>query len=234
MLIAGFGLVCTLVGGGVIAKAISNSNQNILNKQYVTNLWRNLPAETLFPATIGMWDPQRRDQSGSKGWTRAALSSETSCGKALAGTLAEEAAERGCMAAMRASYVNDSGGTAATVVIIAFGKPDADNDLDAILDQAQHDKRDYGIRVLAAPGTKWTNSARAGSGAYSVQVPNAQLFVAATAGPVDGRRPGKIPQPWGDRDGDDNADRAPWAKASDGLSESISAHLAAQIDKARP
>src|SRR5687768_17476245 len=64
VLIAGFGLVCTLVGGGVIAKAISNSNQNILNKQYVTNLWRNLPAETLFPATIGMWDPQRRDQSG--------------------------------------------------------------------------------------------------------------------------------------------------------------------------
>ncbi|MEO3886039.1 hypothetical protein [Nonomuraea sp. B5E05] len=229
VLIAGFGVLCTLAGGGVIAQAFSNSNQEIYNQEYTKNLWRNLPAETLFPPAIGMRDPDRRDKPRG-GWTRVAISPETSCGKALAGGLAEEAKGRGCQTALRATYVDATGGTAATVAIVVFPADDSGNDLDAILYEAQREERDYGVRALPAKGVKWTDGARAGSGADSV----ATLFVAVTSGPADGRRAGRLPQPWGRRESDQRIDRSPWGEISTGLAESTTAHLRDQIQEARP
>ncbi|WP_165959979.1 hypothetical protein [Nonomuraea longispora] len=232
VLISLFGLLCTLAGAGVIAQAFSNSNQEIFNQRYAKNLWRNLPVETLFPPAIGMRDPDLRGekQDGGGGWTRAAVSPETSCGKALAGLLAEEAKKRGCQTVLRATYVDGTGGTAATIAIVVFPADDSGNDLDAILYEAQREKRDYGVRALPAKGVSWTDGARAGSGAAST----ATLFVAVTSGPADGRRAGKLPQPWGRRESDQRIDRAPWGEIADGLAESATAHLNDQIRKARP
>ncbi|WP_165974937.1 hypothetical protein, partial [Nonomuraea deserti] len=229
VLIACFGVLCTLAGGGVIAQAFSNSNQEIFNQRYAKNLWRNLPAETLFPPAIGMRDPDRRGDARG-GWTRAAISPETSCGKALAGGLAKEAQERGCQTALRATYVDGTGGTAATVAIVVFPADDSANDLDAILYEAQREERDYGVRALPAKGVDWTDGARAGSGADSV----ATLFVAVTSGPADGRRAGELPPPWGRREADQRIDRSPWGEIAAGLAESTTAHLRDEIQEARP
>ncbi|WP_220448225.1 hypothetical protein, partial [Nonomuraea diastatica] len=229
VLIALFGMACVLAGGGVIAKAFSNSNQEIFNRQYANNLWRNLPAETLFPPAIGMRDPDRRGAARGA-WTRAAISPETSCGKALTGGLAKEAKKRGCQAALRATYVDGTGGTAATIAIVVFPADDSGNDLDAILHDAQREERDYGVRPLPAKGVQWTDSARAGSGGNSA----GRLFVAVTSGPADGRRAGKLPQPWGRRESHQRYDRSPWGEISAGLAKSTTAHLTDQIEKARP
>ncbi|MBF8188537.1 hypothetical protein ITP53_22980 [Nonomuraea sp. K274] len=233
VLVAGFGLLSTLVGGGLIAQAISNANQEITNKEFVRNLWRNLPVETIFPATIGLRDPDHPGQSGDRGWTRAAVSSDTSCGEALTGGLAREARERGCQAAIRATYVDDTGGTAATVVIVAFGAPDADDDLDVILQDAQQEERDFGIRALPVSGARWRDNARAGSGGHSVWHPSATLFVAVTSGPADGRLAGRLPEPWGRSVTDQRADRSPWGETAKGMAKSTAAHLAAEIEKVR-
>ncbi|WP_166427331.1 hypothetical protein [Nonomuraea mesophila] len=232
VLISLFGLLCTLAGAGVIAQAFSNSNQEIFNQRYAKNLWRNLPVETLFPPALGMRDPDRRreEQSGGGAWTRAAVSNETSCGKALAGLLAKEAKKRGCQTVLRATYVDGTGGTAATVALVVFPTDESGNDLDAILYEAQREERDYGVRTLPAKGVRWTDGARAGSGASSA----GRLFVAVTSGPADGRRAGKLPPPWGNRESEQRIDRSPWGEMAEGLAKSTTAHLNDQIQKARP
>lgn len=45
-----------LAGGGMIAHAVTDSRRQVPNKLYA----RDLPAETLFPGTIGYLDPATR------------------------------------------------------------------------------------------------------------------------------------------------------------------------------
>lgn len=226
ILVGGFGLLVTLGGAGIIAQAVANSKQEIPSKEYSKDLWRNVPVEKLFPAAIGLQDPDKRQgDPDERGWTRAGVSSTTSCDKALSGELAKLASERGCVAALRASYVDDTGGTAATVAIVAFTRNEAKSDLDAILSEAQGEKRDYGVRALAAPGTQWKDAARAGSGGYSVPDPYTPLFVAVAAGPADGRRAGNLPVPWGGKEFLQEDDRSTWGKTAAGVAEDVAARL---------
>ncbi|NUW46864.1 hypothetical protein [Nonomuraea rhodomycinica] len=229
------GLPAVLAGGGLVAHAVADSRQQIPSKRYLRNLWRNLPVETLFPATIGLPDPGAREAGpgAGRGWTRAAVSPETSCGKALSGDLAREAGARGCVAAVRASYVDDTGGSAATIAIVAFGERDDTDDLDSVLRESRRDERDYGVRVLSAPGLAWADGARAGSGAWAVPDPDTPLLVAVTSGPVDGRRPGRLPPPWGRGEIQQQQDRSPWAETSVGLAESVVLRLSDEIGKVR-
>ncbi|GAA3160522.1 hypothetical protein GCM10010486_28350 [Nonomuraea roseoviolacea subsp. carminata] len=232
VLVAGFGLVSALGGGLLVQHAVRNSDQKIRNKQYSMDLWRNVPVEKMFPAAIGREDPEKKSDGpdDERGWTRAAISSSTSCDAALSGGLVKLAAQRGCVAALRATYVDDTGGTAATVAIIAFRDLSAKEDLgDHIRDG--RDKADHVVRALAAPGTQWKDAARTGDGGRAVFDMYTPMFVAVTAGPADGRRPGRLPDPWGNRPLEQKDDRSAWSSTAEGLAENVATRLANQIPK---
>jgi hypothetical protein len=218
-----------LGGGAVVAQAVSNSHQEIRNKEYAHNLWRNEPAETLFPAALGRQDPKKKenDPKIERGWTRVAISPDTSCAKALSGAVAKEAAQRGCVAALRATYVDDTGGTAATIAIVMFGDPKVALDLgDLVHDKADADRPDHAVHALAAPGITWNDAVRAGSGGYNVLDIYTPCAVVASAGPVDGRKAGRLPQPWGRQSYDQRMDREPWSATAEGLAKSLAWRLA--------
>ncbi|MEU6711399.1 hypothetical protein ABZ897_07935 [Nonomuraea sp. NPDC046802] len=231
LVVAGFGLLAVLGGGALIAHAYSNSQQTIHNPEYSRQLWRNVPVETLFPPQLGREHPDKgfRIPNDERGWTRAAISSDTSCKAALSGELAREAADRGCVATMRATYVDDTGGTAATVALIAFRDARARTDLQEIVDDAQ-EKPDHVVRALAAPGTRWNDSGRTGNGGWLAG--EAPIFVAVTTGPADGRRPGRLPEPWGKRAFPQKEDREAWAHTAQGLAKSLATRLYAETRKA--
>ncbi|MEV0612538.1 hypothetical protein AB0I81_04370 [Nonomuraea sp. NPDC050404] len=232
--VAGFGLLAVLGGGALVAHAYSNSQQNIHNPEYSRQLWRNVPVETLFPARLGREHPDKgySTPNDERGWTRAAISSDTSCQKALSGALAQAVAKRGCVAALRATYVDDTGGTAATVALIAFSDRKAERaDLQDIIREAQ-DKPDHAVRALAAPGTKWNDSARTGNSGETVG--DAPLFVAVTTGPADGRRPGRLPGSWGKRVYHQQEDREAWEHTAQGLAGSLSTRIYAENRKVGP
>lgn len=231
VLVAGFGVLAVLGGGGVIAQAYGNSRQMIPNQQYLTNLWRNVPVETLFPATIGRPDPDG-EITGDLGWTRVAVSQDTSCKSALSGAIAKEAQERGCVAALRATYLDGSGGTAATAAILAFRDEDDTRDLQQIVHDEQ-EKSDHAVRALAAQGLQWKDAARAGSGGREAIDIGLPYFVVVSAGPADGRRPGRLPEPWGRSAIPQKQDRAPWADTAKGVAEALAKRLADEGRKAR-
>ncbi|MBN6058046.1 hypothetical protein JYK22_39355, partial [Nonomuraea sp. RK-328] len=232
ILVAGFGLLSTLGGGLLIQHAVRNSNQETRSKQYSMELWRNLPVEKLFPGAIGRQDPDKKGDAPDteRGWTRVAISSSTSCDAALSGGLAKLAAQRGCVAAMRATYVDDTGGTAATAAIVAFRDTSAREDLGDHVRDGQ-DEQDHVVRALAAPGTQWKDAARTGDGGKAVPDMYAPMFVAVTAGPADGRRPGRLPDPWGNRALEQKDDRSAWTSTAEGLAENLAARVANQIPK---
>ncbi|MFI9844141.1 hypothetical protein ACIHFD_44415 [Nonomuraea sp. NPDC051941] len=230
LVVAGFGLLAVLGGGALIAHAYSNSRQVIHNSAYSKELWRNVPVEKLLPPRLGREHPDKGYSSPNdeRGWTRAAISSDTSCRTALSGELARVATERGCVAAVRATYVDDTGGTAATVALVAFRESQPRVDLEGIVREAQR-KPDHAVRALAAPGTQWKDSARTGNGGRTVgDVP---MFVAVTTGPADGRRPGRLPEPWGRREYPQREDREAWAYTAQGLAESLATRLYAEARK---
>ncbi|MEV0146349.1 MULTISPECIES: hypothetical protein [unclassified Nonomuraea] len=232
VLVAGFGLVSALGGGLLVQHTFRNSEQKIRNKQYSMELWRNVPVEKLFPGAIGREDPDKKGDGpdNERGWTRVAISSSTSCDAALSGGLAKLAAQRGCVAALRATYVDDTGGTAATAAIVAFRDVTAKEDLDDHVRDGQ-DVQDHAVRALAAPGTQWKDAARTGDGGRAVFDMYAPLFVAVTTGPADGRRPGRLPGPWGNRPLEQKDDRSAWASTAEGLAENLATRLDNQIPK---
>ncbi|MBE3010813.1 hypothetical protein IL992_16645 [Microbispora sp. NEAU-D428] len=225
---AGLGLLLLLGGGAVVAQAVSNSGQEIRNKEYLRNLWRNEPVETLFPTALGLQDPEKKqgDPDTERGWTRVAVSPETSCAKALSGAVAKEAARRGCVAAVRATYVDDTGGTAASIAIVMFGDPKIALDFgDLVHDKGDADRPDQAVHALAAPGITWSDAVRAGSGSYSVLDIDTPCAVVASAGPSDGRKAGRLPEPWGERRGGQRMDREPWSAVAEGLAKSLAWRL---------
>ncbi|UBU13646.1 hypothetical protein [Nonomuraea gerenzanensis] len=234
LVVAGIGLLPLLGGGALIAKAYSNSRQVIHNPEYARQLWRNVPAETLFPARLGREHPDKtyRDPNDERGWTRAAVSTGTSCEQALSGELARVAAKSGCVAALRATYLDDTGGTAATVALIAFRDDDyARQGLQDVVAEAD-EKPDHVVRALAAPGTQWKDAARAGNGGWTIG--GTPMYVAVTAGPADGRRPGRLPLPWGRRAYPQKEDREPWAHTAQALAQSLSTRVQAESRKVGP
>ncbi|GAA2839174.1 hypothetical protein [Nonomuraea rubra] len=227
MLIGAFGCLPALAGGAITLKAMANSKQVVRNHEYSANLWRNVPVERLFPDMMGIREAharERRPQDG-RGWRRMAVSEETACGRALSGQLGELAAAHGCRSAVRATYLDVSGGTAATVAIVTFKDTDGVKELEHILEEAQSNEADYGVRALPARGTQWKDAARAGSGGTFCLDRHTPVFVAVTAGPADGRKAGKLPFPWGKRDWDQRADRSPWGYSAVGLAQEVAAQL---------
>ncbi|MEU1876675.1 hypothetical protein ABZ470_05135 [Streptosporangium sp. NPDC020072] len=234
-LVAGIGLVVALGGGTIVARAVANSEQEIISKEYMRNLWRNVPVETVFPASIGVRDPDAT-VSVEKGWTRAAISQDTSCKAALSGRFAAAATRHGCVAALRATYLDPGGGTAATAVVLALPNENDRSDLTDVLTRTQDDEggAEQAVHALGVPGVRWKDGARAGSGGISVFAPYATLFVVVTSGPVDGRVAGHVPQPWGKGQFKQQEDREPWKMTAYGLAQTLSTRLKTEAEKVRP
>lgn len=235
VLVTGVGVVAALGGGTIVARAVANSRQEIVSKDYMRDLWRNVPVETIFPASIGVRDPDV-NVSVERGWTRVAVSQDTSCKTALSGQFAAAAARHGCVAALRATYLDPSGATAATAVVVALPNENDRSDLIDVLTRTQDDEGgvDQAVHALGVPGLRWKDSARAGSGGISVFAPYATAFVVVTSGPIDGRVAGHVPEPWGKGQFKQREDREPWMRTAYGLAQTLSVRLKDEAAKARP
>ncbi|MFF4359601.1 hypothetical protein [Streptomyces sp. NPDC001604] len=222
-----FGLLGMLGGGALAAHAYSNSQQSIPNSAYGAVVWRNEPAEKLFPATIG--DPPNYTYKASDKkiaqWSRMGISQDTSCAKGLSGKTKETAKRLGCQAVLRATYVDLTGDMVATVAIIVLptGTTGAQK-MGEFLDGQEHeDVPDAAVVPLAVPGTlaaKWQENRRNGMGGDGLGDDTFPYAVAVTTGAVDGRTSGNLPGDFGSYAADDE-DKIPWMDAAHALSEMV-------------
>ncbi|OAH14329.1 hypothetical protein [Streptomyces jeddahensis] len=226
-----FGVLGMLGGGALAAHAYSNSQQNVPNAEaYGPVLWRNEAADQLFPATVG--DPpsykyEVSDETVAR-WRRMGISEDTSCSKGLSGETKKTAQRLGCEAVVRATYVDLTGEMVATVAIIVLpkGGTEAQEMGEYLRNQSSEVVPDGAVIPLKVPGTlaaKWQESRRNGVGGTGLGG-NLPYAIAVTAGAVDGRAAGYLPEEFGEY-GPDNEDRRPWMDAAEALSQVFNVHI---------
>ncbi|XRQ08938.1 hypothetical protein ACN3XK_72730 [Actinomadura welshii] len=203
-----------------------------LNPAYGQALWKEVPADTLFPDTIQQQDdPGTRVGGDEVSWYRVAIAEDVSCEAGLSKGSEEKALQAGCMVAPRATYVDASGNIVATVAHVVL-KPAGDPEDQAVrLSETLSDMtNEYGlVHALPAPGTPaadWDDDARNGS--YARAAGSRAPYVTAVAvGSVDGRMAARLPAPWNDHSAME--DRLPWVEAGGALAMELSlwlSHLA--------
>lgn len=223
-----FGGLALLGGGGMVAQAISNANQVIRNEsEYGPVMWRNEPADKLFPKTLGgsksvMGKSTDATDPEFAAWNRVGIAKKTGCDEGLDGALAATAEKAGCKAVLRATYVDTTGNAVATVALIVRSEgQQADNDMKRFFEDGKHGVKAYPVRGTIAAG--WKDENRNGSGGE----PGAALYVpydaAVTAGAVDGRKSGRLPAEWHNSSG--KSDGSPWQEAAADLAQSVSLYL---------
>ncbi|WP_254666981.1 hypothetical protein [Streptomyces sp. WMMB 714] len=207
-----------LGGGGITAQMIANANQDVRNRSgYGPAMWRNVPAERLFPKSLGekanstsrATDPRHAE------WKRVGIAQETGCADGLSGSLAAEEKRRGCKAVLRATYVDPTGNSVATVALIVLPKgPELEERLGGIFDSGRH-----GVKTFAVPGTfaaNWKDENRNGSGGNMAEGLYLPYDVAVTTGAVDGRKSGRLPEEW---NYGNKSDSSPWREAAKALTQ---------------
>ncbi|GGV08745.1 hypothetical protein GCM10010260_53600 [Streptomyces filipinensis] len=222
------GLLGLLGGGALAAHAYSNSRQSVPNSgAYGPVLWRDETVDHLFPATIGQPPDSTYQASDKKAaqWNRMGVSEDTSCAAGLSGETGKTARRLGCKAVLRATYVDLSGETVATVAVIVLPKGGtAAQQMGEYLDgQQSEDIPDAAVVPLRVPGTlaaKWQESRRNGMGGTGLG-DDFPYAVAVTTGAVDGRASSTLPRNF---EGND-ADRQPWMDAAKALSETFHTHI---------
>ncbi|MBL1097376.1 hypothetical protein JK363_11950 [Streptomyces sp. 205] len=231
------GVLALLGGGGLTAHAFSNHSQTIPNRSaYGPAMWRNEPADTLFPETLSVREnaqSQSTDRTRAM-WHRIGISEKSGCDEGLAGATAAEAKKLGCKAVLRATYVDPTGNTVATAGLIVFPKGDAAKTEMSTFFDAEKDKRNPlpGVKAYAVPGTagaRWSDQHSNGSAGRSVTELSIPCAVVASAGAVDGRKAGPLPGQWGGSSLDAKQDRAPWRGAADSLAGALDQHLGALL-----
>jgi hypothetical protein len=124
----------------------------------IAQRWERAPLGQIFPGSVGYLTAQDTAETAS----RLGIGAGDDCAAALDSTLQGAAAEYGCVAALRASYVDELQGTVYTVGVIVFP-----NDRDALgfynsVPQGAG-PAGIGLNTLALPGTAtqlFTDSAR--------------------------------------------------------------------------
>jgi hypothetical protein len=227
------GVLGLLGGGALTAHAYSNHSQNIANhSEYGASMWRNEPADKLFPDVLA---PRENAQSvsadrGRAQWHRIGISEKTGCEDGLSGATASEAEKLGCEAVLRATYVDPTGNTVATVALIVLPEGDSvKNEMSTFFD-GEKEKSDPGpgVKAYAVPGTiaaRWSDARSNGSAGASVTGMYVPYALMASAGAVDGRKAGRLPGEWGRYSSDAEQDRAPWRGAATGLVDALNTHL---------
>ncbi|MCO5988247.1 hypothetical protein NE235_19265 [Actinoallomurus spadix] len=229
------GVFALVLGAALTWHTYGNSRQTIPNTHaYGPVMWRDEPADQLFPARIAGKENGTTDQQDPKitQWLRLGIAPNTSCANGLTGGLAGFAARQGCKAVVRATYVDPSGSAVATVAVIVLPSNDARmNVIEHMSEVKTADEPDLGVRAFAVPGTpasRWTDDARNGTSACQVFDEDIPYAVAVTAGATDGRRAARLPAPWGARLSTNSGreDRMAWAYPADDLAKAFGVYLA--------
>ncbi|MFC4056800.1 hypothetical protein ACFOWE_00695 [Planomonospora corallina] len=223
VLLAAVGVLLLLAGGGVALHGVRNSRQEIRNDAYWANLWRNVPAEKIFPERISM----RRDAPDAQ-WVRLGIAPQTSCAAGLTGRTAERAEAAGCQGVVRATYADPAGDMVATVAVIGLPGRTAEDEIGEYLRrQADEDRPDLAVRSHPVPGTvaaRWRDDRRNAATGVGVFTSYIHHVVAVTTGAADGRLATRIPAPWRSERGL-HVERRPWASAAGDLAMMFATHL---------
>jgi hypothetical protein len=153
----------------------------------IAQRWERMALGQIFPASVGYTEQSSRESA-----TRLGIGVGDSCDQALDVTMRSIAGGLGCVAALRASYQDELGGTVYTVGVVVF--PDS---ADAHGFAAQVPQGEYpatGLNALALPGTaaaRFTNEARQTT---FVQV-TGPYVVLAVSGYADGRAAARAAEP---------------------------------------
>ncbi|MET9516915.1 hypothetical protein [Streptomyces sp. NPDC002994] len=195
-------------------------------------MWRNEPVDKLFPEGLA---PRLNTQSESTdpsraAWHRVGISDGTDCAKGLNDVTAAAVEKLGCEAVLRATYVDPTGNTVATVALVVLPKGEsAKTKMTEFFDE-DTDKLDpeVGAKAYGVPDTiaaDWRDASSNGGAGITVTEPSLPYVLIASTGAVDGRKAGNLPGEWGSHSWDAGDDRAPWRGAAKGLCDDMNLHL---------
>lgn len=147
----------------------------------VENRWRDWPAGRIFPERV----PYEPEQGGEpERATRVGIASGARCAEAVDDRLADVLRRQGCLAVLRATYLDEPQGIVITLGVVVFADPATAGRVGAAL--STDSKPTQGLRAVGFPGTpagRFEDAAR--QAAFARQ--GGPYLILATAGQVDGR-----------------------------------------------
>ncbi|MBB2913540.1 hypothetical protein FHS43_004844 [Streptosporangium becharense] len=146
----------------------------------VARRWRAWPAGKIFPETVRY----AAEQGGEERARRVGISRETRCDRAVDAGLRKALRRSGCLAVLRATYLDALQGIVVTVGVAAFA--DETGAVAARTALPRTGRPSPGLKALAFPGTVSERFSAAGRQTGLVRQ-EGPYVVLATAGQVDGR-----------------------------------------------
>ncbi|WP_234045825.1 hypothetical protein [Streptomyces adelaidensis] len=228
-----FGILGMLGGGLLVGHAYSNASQDIPNRDgYGPTLWRNEPADKLFPDALAprLSVTNTKPDAARATWHRVGISEDTECAKGLNKVTSAAVAKLDCEAVLRATYVDPTGNTIGTVALIVLPAGEsAKTEMTAFFEKDE-DKLDpeVGVKAFAVPDTiaaKWSDARSNGGAGIAVPESSLPYVIVASTGAVDGREAGQLPGEYGSHNWDAGDDRAPWRGSAKALCEDVGYHL---------
>jgi hypothetical protein len=154
----------------------------------IAQRWERLSLGTIFPQYIGYASDQQTRETA----TLLSISAGDSCDDALDGTADGVADSFGCVAAMRASYADQLGGTVVTVAVVVFPDSNAASGFAAGMPRGEYPAT--GLHAFALPGTAAALFSDAARQVSAVRV-SGPYAVLAVAGYADGRPASQAAEP---------------------------------------
>jgi hypothetical protein len=161
------------------ARGPSQAEKAVAATAGVAQRWERLTLGEIFPASVGYTSGQQTSETAP----RLGISAGDSCDEALAASVESAGQRLGCVAAMRASYADELGGTVYTVGVVVFPDSGAARAFAAQLPTGGYPAT--GLRSLALRGTAALFSDQAQQ-TSEVKV-TGPYVVLAVAGYADGR-----------------------------------------------
>lgn len=153
----------------------------------IAQRWERLPLGQIFPLSV-----RYTEQGSSEAATRLGIGAGDSCVVALDVTLRAAADRSGCLAALRASYADQLGGTVYTVGVVVFPGNAAAREFAGAVPPGAYPAT--GLNTLALPGTAAALFGDPARQTMAVQV-SGPYVVLAVSGYADGRPASKATEP---------------------------------------
>lgn len=223
-----FGVLALLGGGALAAHAYSNSQQTIANPEYGEAIWSDEATDRIFPDTLGGRDGRLGDLTNPKYayWRRLGISPETSCGKGLTAKTLASAQKLGCKSVLRATYIDPTGDTVATVALVVLpGDESKKQELAQAYEGMENEGAVAPYAVPSTPAASWKKIGRNGSALISVYGDHLPYAVAVTTGAVNGRLAGNLPREWAEDDVEVMTDRESWYAEAEVLARMFELHM---------
>ncbi|MBO3750890.1 hypothetical protein J5X84_32860 [Streptosporangiaceae bacterium NEAU-GS5] len=173
-------LAAAVAAGAELTRGPSGAELRQAAATEVAQRWQTWPAGKIFPETIGY----KGEQGGSERARRVGISSRIDCAAAVDAPLRAAVRAAGCLAIIRATYLDELQGIVVTLGVAAFPDPAAAATAKAVFPQAG--KASPGLRALAFTGTVSDHFTAAVRQAGTIRQAGPYV-VMTTAGQVDGR-----------------------------------------------